>query len=310
MGKILTITLNPAIDKSTIVDEIVPDQKIRCEKPKYEPGGGGINVSRALKKLGGESTATFLSGGFIGKFFIELIEKENIVINPFSIKDQTRENLILFDKSTDNQYRFGMEGPDVEIGEWQGFLKKIEEINDVEYIVASGSLSPGIPIDFYSMLGRIAKEKKAKYILDTSGEALKAGLSEGVYLFKPNIGELGALTGIADLNKETIKEKAQIILNSQNCEAIVVSMGPDGAMLISRNETRHIPSPKVEKKSTVGAGDSMVAGIVLSLSKNKTFLEAAQYGVACGTAATMNPGTELCKKEDVEKLIVWIRDQP
>ena len=162
MGKILTITLNPAIDKSTIVDEIVPDQKIRCEKPKYEPGGGGINVSRALKKLGCQSTATFLSGGFIGKFFIELIEKENIVISPFSIKDQTRENLILFDKSTDNQYRFGMEGPDVEMGEWQGFLKKIEEINDVEYIVASGSLSPGIPIDFYSMLGRIAKEKKSK----------------------------------------------------------------------------------------------------------------------------------------------------
>ena len=309
MGKILTVTLNPTIDKSTVVDEIVPDQKIRCEKPKYEPGGGGINVSRALKKLGGGSVATFLSGGHIGNFFIDLIEKENISIMPYSINDQTRENLILFDKSSNNQYRFGMEGPQVTDVEWKGFLKSIEEINEIDYIVASGSLSPGLPIDFYAMLGKIAKDKKAKYILDTSGEALKAGLSEGVYLFKPNLPELSFLTGIKNLDKNKVEEMASSILQSQKCEAMVVSLGPDGAMLVSKNVTRHIPSPKVEKKSTVGAGDSMVAGMVLKLSQNKDFLEAAQFGVACGTAATMNTGTELCKKEDAEKLFEWVRVQ-
>lgn len=308
MGKILTITLNPTIDKSTAVQEIVPDQKIKCEKPKYEPGGGGINVSRALKKLGGDSIAAFLSGGHIGNFFTELLEKENISILPYSIKEQTRENLILFDRSTNNQYRFGMEGPEVSESEWQGFLTSIEKINDIDYLVASGSVSPGIPSDFYARLGRIAKNKNARYILDTSGDALKAALQEGVYLFKPNLGELANLTGIKDLDKTMVEEKALEILHSQNCEAIVVSLGPDGAMLVSKNITEHIPSPKVERKSTVGAGDSMVAGIVLSLSKNKTLQEAARFGVACGTAATMNPGTELCKKEDVERLYAWINE--
>jgi len=309
MGKIITVTLNPTIDKSSVVNEIVPDQKIRCEKPKYEPGGGGINVSRALKKLGGDSIATFLAGGHIGNFFIELIQKENIAIEPFFIKEQTRENLILFDKSTNNQYRFGMEGPDVAEHEWKGFLNNIEKINDIDYIVGSGSLSPGVAVDFYARLGRIAKDKKAKYILDTSGEALRHALSEGVFLFKPNLGELASLTGLKDLNKQMVEEKALEILHSQNCEAIVVSLGPDGALLVSKNITEHIPSPKVERKSTVGAGDSMVAGMVLILSQNKTLLEAARYGVACGTAATMNSGTELCKKEDVEKLYKWINEQ-
>ncbi len=309
MGKIITVTLNPTIDKSTVVDEIVPDQKIRCEKPKYEPGGGGINVSRALKKLGGESIATFLAGGHIGNFFIELLQKENSSNKPFFIKDQTRENLILFDKSTNNQYRFGMEGPDVTEDEWKGFLNTIEKINDIDYIVGSGSLSPGVPVDFYARLGKIAKDKKAKYILDTSGEALSHALSEGVFLFKPNLGELASLTGLKDLNKQMVEEKALEILHSQNCEAIVVSLGPDGALLVSKNITEHIPSPKVERKSTVGAGDSMVAGMVFILSQNKTLQEAARYGVACGTAATMNPGTELCKKEDVENLYKWINEQ-
>jgi 6-phosphofructokinase 2 len=306
MTKIITITLNPCIDKSTVVPSLIADTKLRCTETKFEPGGGGINVSRAIKKLGSESTAYFLAGGSFGNFFIELMKQRELACEAFKIKKETRENLILFDKLNSHQYLLGMEGPFVEEQEWKGFLQAITNINTADFIVASGSLSPGIPIDFYGRLAKIAKNKNAKFILDTSGEALEIAINEGVYLIKPNLRELGMLASVHQIDMELAKEKAMELLSTKKCTAIVVSLGADGAMLVNDGRTVHIPSPLVDKKSTVGAGDSMVAGIVLSLSKNKSLHDAVTYGVACGAAATLNAGSALCKKEDADALFLDI----
>ena len=302
MSKIVTITLNPSIDKSSSVPSLIPDQKLRCKETKYEPGGGGVNISRAIKKLGGESTAYFLSGGHFGDLFIDLLKLKEIPFQASPIKNETRESLILLDESNANQYLLSMEGPVVEEHEWENFLRLIEDIDSVTLMVASGSLPRGMPVDFFGRLGKIAKKKRARYIVDTSGVALAHAVEAGVYLIKPNLREFGLLVGAANMNIELAKKYATEMLAIQKCEAIIVSLGADGALLVSKEIIEHIPSPPIIQKSTVGAGDSMVAGVVLSLAHRQSLLEATRYGVACGAAAALNPGTALCKKEDADAL--------
>lgn len=307
MRKIITITFSPCIDKSTSVNSLLPEKKMRCTIPKLEPGGGGINVARAIKKLGGESTAIFPSGGYTGKFFNHLLEKENISSVIIETRNETRENIIVLDESNNNQYRFGMPGTELSENEWKKCLKEVQEINNAEFIVASGSLPPGVPLDIYAQLAKIARNKNAKFIVDTSGEALKNILEEGVYLLKPNLNELAFLAGKKELQPNEASDVAKNIIAKGKCEVMVISMGANGAMLITNTITQIITPPPIIKKSTVGAGDSMVAGIIFYLSQEKNLIEAVQYGVACGTAATINPGTELCKKEDADRLLTLVQ---
>jgi 6-phosphofructokinase 2 len=307
---IVTITLNPCIDKSTSVTSLIPEKKLRCAVPKFEPGGGGINVARAIKKLGGNARAIHFAGGYSGKFLQTLLGNEGIESIAIETASHTRENLIVVDESTNSQYRFGMPGSPIKQTEWEACLLQIERMNDVDFIVASGSLSPGIPTDIFEKIAAIAKKIHAKFIVDTSGEALQQAVKEGVYLIKPNLNELAALTGKKLLNKEDIVSESRAIISSGECEIIVVSLGAEGALLVTKDKAVQFIPPAVEKKSTVGAGDSMVAGIVLSLQQNKPAEEAVKFGVACGTAATMNAGTELCKLIDVQKLITEVRQVP
>ena len=302
MPEIITVTFNPAIDKSTSVPVLIAEKKLNCALPVYEPGGGGINVARAIKKLGGEAVAVYLAGGYSGKTFTQLLTDELVESIVTETKENTRENLVVLETASNQQYRFGMPGPTISEPEWQACLKSIEKIKDVEYIVASGSLPPGIPTDIFARIAFIARKKKARLIVDTSGEALKQAVQAGVYLIKPNLGELSSLLGKEELNIELVDDAAREVIGKGNCEVVVVSMGPAGAMLVTKELALQIMPPAVKRKSTVGAGDSMVAGIALSLTRNKSLTEAVQYGVACGTAATMNHGTELCRKEDAEHL--------
>lgn len=302
MEKIVTLTLNPAIDKSTTVQAIAPDKKLRCTTPKFEPGGGGVNVSRAIKKLGGNSTAIYLAGGYSGKFYEDLLNQEGINSCVITTKGHTRENLIVVDESANLQYRFGMPGPLINKDEWQNVIKILEEATGVEYIVASGSLPDGVPIDFFAKLAACAKKINAKLILDTSGEPLRNAVDDGVFMIKPNLGELSFLHEAEELHEADAINAAKVIINKGGCEAMVISKGASGAWLVTKNEVLSSPAPIVKKRSTVGAGDSMVAGMVLALSQGWPWIDVLQYGIATGTATTMNPGTELCKKEDVERL--------
>ena len=306
--KIITITFSPCIDKTTSVRDFIPEKKLRCEVPVLEAGGGGINVSRALCKLGGTSIAIYPSGGCTGALFDRLLARDNVPVKVVRSESETRENFIVVEESSGNQYRFGVPGSVLAEHEWKELVRMIEEENEIDYIVASGSLPPGVPLDVYGKIAAIAKEKKARFIVDTSGEALKHAVNEGVFLVKPNLNELGALTGKPVANAMQIIEAAKQIIADNGCSAVVVSMGGAGAIFVSEDHAEKIQVPKVDVKSTVGAGDSMVAGIVLYLSRGKDIFEAVQYGLACGTAATLNPGTELCKKEDADALFKQIID--
>ena len=307
MKKIITLTLNPALDKSISVPQLVPEKKLKATDVKVEPGGGGINVSRAIHKLGGSSEAIYLSGGYTGKQFEALMDKENIVSVALPMKGATRENFVVMDASANLQYRFGMQGPELSEHEWQQPLEYIKNQNDVAYIVASGSLPPGVPTDFFGRLAVIAKRKNAKLIVDTSGEALQCAVKEGLYLIKPNLGELSNLYGKEKLAKEEILNAARSIITGGGCEVMVVSMGGEGAMLITLDKQWEVKPPDVTIHSTVGAGDSMVGAMVLALSNNWEMEAVLRYGVAAGTAATLNSGTELCKKEDTDRLFAEMK---
>jgi len=306
MTDIITITFNPCIDKSTSVNALQPEKKLRCTAPVFEPGGGGINVARAIRKIGGEAIAIYPSGGYSGKFLNLLLKEENLSALTVETKHQTRENMIVLDRATNLQYRFDMPGPQLFENEWQQCLQMIEE-NDSEFIVASGSLPPGVPIDIFARISKIAKKGNRKLIVDSTEDALQPALEEGVYMIKPNIGELSRLVGKEELQSDEIEPAARDLINKGKCEIVVVSLGASGAMLVSKEQVFKIPAPAVKIKSTVGAGDSLVAGIIFSISNEKNLREALQYGVACGTAATLNNGTGLCRKEDVERLYYQIK---
>jgi len=301
-NKITTLTINPSLDKSTNFTGLVAEQKIRCGVPRYDAGGGGINVSKAIAKLGGNSTCIFTSGGSTGEMLEQLLEEqkmENIVIKT---KNWTRENFIAFENSSKSQYRFGFPGNEFSATEKQQILQSIKSVA-TDYLVISGSLNEGLETDFYQKIAAIAKQSNIKVVVDTSGEALQKVLETGVYLIKPNIGELAKLIGVDHLELAEVETAAKELIRNGSAEIVVVSLGADGAILISKDETHLVKAPKVEKKSTVGAGDSMVGGMVWALSQNKTLKEVIEIGVCCGTAATMNDGTQLFKKEDVMRLL-------
>ena len=303
MRQILTVTLNPALDQTSTVGSLQPDKKLRCDRPVFEPGGGGINVARAIVRLGGEAAPLYFSGGHSGKRLTALLEKEGITGIPVEIAADTRENLNITDRSSGRQYRFIMPGPEITETETGDLLKALQAaLKDAEYLVISGSMPAGISPGIFREFAEIAARKNARMIVDTSGDALRHALQAGVYLAKPNLGELAALAGREQLMEDDAVSAAREVIREHGCHAMVVSMGGSGALLVTLETAKKIPAPVVKRLSTVGAGDSMVAGIVLALQRGMDLPEAVRFGIACGTAATMNPGTALCRKEDAEML--------
>jgi 6-phosphofructokinase 2 len=303
MKHIVTITLSPTIDKSTSVEHIVPDQKLACEPARFEPGGGGINVSRALKRLNVNSVAIFPSGGLTGQMLENLLKDERINHQSITTENMTRQNFIVVDRENGEQYRFGMPAVALHQKEEREIISAIRQLSPKpKFIVVSGSMPPGVSNDFIAKIARIAKQDDAKLIVDTSGEALQHAAEEGVFLLKPNQSELSKLTGIKTDDEDAVAEAAHQIIDKGKCEMIVVSMGEKGAYVATKTYSELIEAPQVPKRSTVGAGDCMVAGLVYGCEKSLDVKLMARMGVACGSAATMNPGTELFKREDAMRL--------
>ncbi|MBD1259749.1 1-phosphofructokinase family hexose kinase [Maribacter polysiphoniae] len=307
MKKIITLTMNPVVDKDTSVAGIVPNKKLRCATPAYFAGGGGINVSRALKKLGGDSLCMYLAGGPTGAHLQHLVAEEGIEQEVISIEGWTRENLSVTDTNTQLQYRFGVPGPKVKNEELLAILTFLEEnLQFDDFMVVSGKLPQDVPVDFYVEISKIADKKNAKFILDTSGVALLPSMKANIYLMKPNLGEFSTIMGVPSISVLQLDTLAKKFLETYKCKVLVISLGAKGALWAHGNKLEHIPAPTVHQESAIGAGDSMVAGIVHSLSNEKSLGEAIKYGVACGTAATLHTGTQLCNKEDADKLYEWV----
>lgn len=312
MARIVTLTLSPTIDTSTEVDHVVAERKLRCDEPAHEPGGGGVNVARALRRFGVDPLAVFTAGGPTGEQLIQLVRDEDVSIHPVPIAGHTRENFTVRETATTLQYRFCMPGPRIENEEWQAVLDVLRSLDPApDYLVASGSLPPGLPEDAFAEIARIARERGTRMILDTSGPPLRAAIDAGLFLIKPNLSELAWLEGeewIAD--GDQLNEAATRLLTEHDCEAVVVSLGAGGALAVNGDEMARISAPTVRPESKVGAGDSMVAGIIWGLEQGKSVLEAASLGVAAGAAAVMTPGSDLCQRDDTERLYEQMNQSP
>jgi 6-phosphofructokinase 2 len=303
---ILSITLSPCIDKSTTVPVFKPETKLRCAEVVNEPGGGGINVSKALQKLECPSVALFPAGGHNGNMLCSLLKEQGILFHAVDTKVETRENWIVLESSTNNQYRFTFPGRNMMEETVKSLVDQIRSFTP-SYVVASGSLPAGLPDYFYGLIVKNASAVGARCIVDTSGPALQALKGKHAYMIKPNIGELCNMLNVDWLDITEVPAAAQQAIADGFAEIIVVSMGPRGAWLVTRDASYFAEAPSVEKKSTVGAGDSMVAGITYYLQKGKSLPEAIRFGVACGSAATMNDGTQLFNKADAERLFELVK---
>jgi 6-phosphofructokinase 2 len=308
MKTILTLTLNSTIDKSTSIDRVIPEHKLRCANPVYGPGGGGINVSRAIKQLGGESIALFTMGGITGHLLESLLQQVGIFYHAVPIREWTRESLAVFETSTGLQYRFSMEGPALEEDEWRFCLDMVSKADPKpDYIVGSGVLPPGAPLDFYARLAHIGRKLNARVIVDTSGDPLRAALEGRVFMIKPNIRELNILAG-RELKDETEQEAVVMdIIGHARSEVVVVSLGAAGVLLGTADGCTRLRAPVVPIQSKVGAGDSMVGAITLRLALGKSIRDSVRYGVAAGAAAVMTPGTQLCNFKDTEHLFTRMK---
>ncbi len=305
MPQIVTLTINPAVDISWEVEDVVPTRKLRSSRGVVYPGGGGINVSHVISVLGGESKAIFTQAGIVGTLLTELLDDYAIDRRVIKVGGATRLSATMFECSTGDEYRITPPGPEMSESEWQAFIDAVAEIN-CEYLVCSGSVPEGVPSDFYARISAVAKARGIKVILDTSGRPLIEALKEGVYLVKPNLRELEHLVGRKAPTREKQEEIARQIVDEGRAEIVALTLGEKGALLVWKDGVQYLPSPNVAKKGAVGAGSSFVAGLVLKLSQGRPLEDALAMAVACGAAALITPGTEMVRRDDAERLYAEI----
>ncbi|MGC9468629.1 MAG: 1-phosphofructokinase family hexose kinase [Anaerolineae bacterium] len=309
---IRSLCANPAYDKSMHIDHVVPDRKLRCGPPLVDPGGGGVNVARAIFQLGGKALVIYPAGGPTGETIEELLDEEGVTQRRIPIEGRTRESVTVFEDATGHQYRFSTPGAEVSDEECQRVFDAVFDWDEPPaYLVASGSISPGMPEDFYAQIARRCRELGIKFIVDSSGEEFRQAVDVGVFLIKPNMRELGHLAGEEIESEAHQVEVSERLIEEGKAEVVLVSLGAGGAMLFSKDLQESIRAPTVNIKSKIGAGDTMVGGLTLALAQGKTIREAAYYAVAAGSAAVMTPGTELAHREDTERLYdrMWSKQQ-
>lgn len=287
-----------------------PERKLRTSPPLTFPGGGGINVSRVAKVLGGIGISIFTAGRATGQLLRELVDQHGLLTRVVPISGWTRVSTTAFERSTGQEYRITPPGPELNTGEWEACLGAALEFES-SYIVATGSLPRGVPADFYARLAHEAKRRSRRVVLDCSGDALKLALDEGVYAVKPNARELRTLFGrMDDDGPDALEHMAGELVASGKAEIVAVSMGAEGALLCGPGGSLRIATPKVEVKSAVGAGDSFVGGMIMGLARDLSVEDAFALGVAAGSAAVLTAGSELCRREDVERLYLDIAGRP
>lgn len=298
--KVLTITMNPALDINSEVNEVHPNQKLRCEKPQYDPGGGGINVARVLTRLGVEVDAQYFAGGVPGEFLKKLLNEEDMNDYPNEIEGNTRENVSIIDKKSGEQYRYVFPGPELKKNDWNKILELAKnDISPYEFVVASGSLPPGVPTDFYSRLGKIVLDQGKQYVLDTSGNFLMEGIQHGATFIKPNQEEFDELkTRMGTAEDDDLIQK----LFELGIEHIIHTQGKEGTVLHKKNGSKRFDPPELEVNSSIGAGDSFVGGLIAGLVNDNSTEDAVCYGIAAAASTLKSPGTALCDLSDVQSI--------
>lgn len=303
---IATLTLNPAIDGSGDADTVTHTHKVRTTTTDFAPGGGGINVARVLARLGAETEAVYLAGGITGPVLRGLLDRTGLAHRAIPIAGDTRISFAVFERQTGREYRFVPQGPAVSAAECQSCLDLIDTLQ-CSWLVLSGSLPPGAPDDVYARIIAVARRRGMAVVLDTSGPALKTALAGGgIRLVKPSLGEMEQIAGHSLADSTAIIAAARAVVTGGGAETVVVSLGPQGAILVEADRTISLSAIDVPVRSAVGAGDSFVAAMTFGLACNRDAEAAFRMGIAAGTAAVMTPGTGLCQRSDVERLAATI----
>lgn len=300
---ILTITLNPSIDISVTVPQLIPSEKLRCDSYEKEVGGGGINVAKGLHRLGLPTQALFFSGGHNGQFIETRLLAEGLPIHPLPLPLETRENITVTDQSNQEEYRLVNKGNEIHPDEESLVFGKMDELDlKPEFLVLSGSHPPGLSNQFVKKIAAWCSTHGCKLVLDLPAEPLGEAFEFHPYLIKPNLREMSQIAGLPSLTQEEAVETAREWIDKGYAEVIVISMGVQGAIICGKDEVHKLAPPKVKSLSTVGAGDSMVAGLLFKLHERSDLKDVLQMGVACGTAATLSRGTKLFERDQAFKL--------
>ena len=302
---VVTLTLNPALDMSTEVPALIPDQKLRCTDPLLDPGGGGLNVSRAIVALGGESLALVALGGLTGDRLAGLIRAEGVPFLALTAPGETRLSLTVTEATTGRQYRFMLPGPRwSEQDQERVFILLRASARPGAFGVISGSQPPGVPVDFPARLARAMPGLNV--VLDTSGPALREAVAHpipGLDILRMDGEEAESLAGGVLISRSDTADFAQSLVDRGVARQVVIARGADGSVLVDKDHRIFAKAAKVKVKSTVGAGDSFVAGLVLALARGETAEAALSLGSAAASAAVTTDATQLCKREDVMRLL-------
>jgi 6-phosphofructokinase 2 len=299
---IYTITLNPALDRTIEVDGLVVDDANRILHEERYAGGKGIDCSRVIEELGEESIALGFIGGYDGLELEGRLINEGVLCDFTRIGGETRVNIILTDRKQKTQIMLNAAGPRITPAEIGLFFQKIHSLGrDAEFVIVSGSVPPGVSHNIYAQIITTLKGKGIRVALDADGELLRHGCGAKPFLIKPNIHEFQRLTGLSSTATDDLKKQARHIAEG-GVEIVLISMGPKGIAGVTKDESLWAVPPQVEAVSQVGAGDSALAAFIYGLTKEMGFRKSLILAAAAGTAAVLTPGTELCKKRDVERI--------
>jgi 6-phosphofructokinase 2 len=298
---IVTLTMNPALDVSTDTDRVVAGEKLRCGPTVYDPGGGGVNVSRVLHRLTTPTRAVFVAGGLTGDFYTQLIEAEQVPYARIPIDGETRESFTVTESSTGKQYRFVLTGPTVDQPTVSRVVAHLDDtLAPGDWLVASGSLPPGVDENFYGHLADRFSSRGVKVVVDTAPPWLAPALTSGVFLVKPSHHELEEYVGHPLASRDKQVDAAKTLLGESGLTYVALSLGAEGALLVGEDGVWHAVAARVDAVSAVGAGDSFLAGLLSALHRGDSPGDALAYGVAAGSATAMSPATTLCTREAID----------
>jgi 1-phosphofructokinase len=299
--KIITVTLNPSIDKTILVEKLNPYELNRSISTRLDPGGKGINVARALKNFGVDVLATGLIAGSSGKKLLNELNQAGVSVDFYNIEGETRTNIKILDQSNQEVTEINEPGFFVSESDLNGFRKKFKALlKKTDIVILSGSLPPGVPSTFYFECVQLAKESGKKVILDADGDAFVEGVQASPFAIKPNLQELGLVMDKKLSDLQEIVEAVQHFIK-KGIDIVIVSMGPDGAVIGNGTEIYKADTWDIPIRGAIGSGDSMVAALAYSLLENYSLVDIAKLTIAAGTITASKAGTQVCTLDEVEK---------
>jgi len=303
MIDVLTLTMNPALDVYTTINRVEPGHKMRCASAIKHPGGGGINVARVLHRLGTSCLAVYPAGGATGERHHRMLSAEKVRSHVVPIAEEMRENFSVHEESSDEDYRFVLPGARLTPTEYEACLDYVAQQLPRQFLVISGGLAPGVPDDFFARIAQLAHAKNLRVVLDSNGPALAAALQAGVYLFKPSLRELEQISGSPLPDTASILAAARQLTQRQQAQVVAVSLGKEGALLVTQDAAWRAQSVSVTVRSTIGAGDSFTAGMVWALTQGQDLVQAFASAMASAAAALLSDGTSLSQADDMRQLL-------